>query len=185
MQNPFQTLGLTPTFALDAAELEQRQRELNRAVHPDRHASKSSGERRLALGRAMDINQAYRALRDPASRAEALFELLGAHAMEERSMTDPVLLGEMLEQRELLDEVRRDKDLKRLGELKQRMLEREQQIVSALSQAFEALLSEHAASSGAPSTVSGAALERSQRLYTELKYVRRFGEEVAAIEDEI
>jgi molecular chaperone HscB len=185
MQNPFQTLGLTPTFALDAAELEQRQRELNRAVHPDRHAGKSSAERRLALGRAMDINQAYRTLRDPASRAEALFELLGAHGVEERGVTDPVLLGEMLEQRELLDEVRRDKDLKRLGELKQQMLARERRIVGDLSQAFEVLLASGAAGSDAPRSVSSGALERPFRLYTELKYVRRFGEEVAAIEDEI
>lgn len=186
MQNPFQTLGLTPTFALDPGELEQRQRELNRALHPDRHASKSSGERRLALGRAMDINQAYRTLRDPASRAEALFELLGAHAVEERSVTDPVLLGDMLEQRELLDEVRRDKDLKRLGELKEQMLERERQIVGALSQAFDVLLEENAASSkDAPGSASASALERPLRLFTELKYVRRFGEEVAAIEDEL
>lgn len=183
MQNPFQTLGLTPTFALDAAELEQRQRELNRAVHPDRHAGKSSGERRVALSRAMDINQAYRTLRDPTSRAEALFDLLGA-AVEERSVTDPVLLGEMLEQRELLDEVRRDKDLKRLGELKQQMLTRERQLVSELSEAFDVLLG--SARSNAPGdAVSGALLERPQRLFTELKYVRRFGEEVAAIEDEI
>jgi molecular chaperone HscB len=185
MQNPFQTLGLTPTFGLDAAELEQRQRELNRALHPDRHAGKSSAERRLALGRAMDINQAYRTLRDPASRAEALFELLGAHGIEERSVTDPVLLGEMLEQRELLDEVRRDKDLKRLGELKEQMLARERQIVSDLTRAFEVLLAGASLGDDAPRSLSGPTLERPQRLYTELKYVRRFGEEVAAIEDEI
>ena len=95
MSNPFETLGLAPTFTLDAAELEQRQRELNRALHPDRHASKGSGERRQALGRAMDVNQAYRTLRDAASRAEALFELLGIHELSERTVTDPTLLGEM------------------------------------------------------------------------------------------
>ena len=185
MQNPFETLGLSPTFGLDLAELEQRQRDLNRAVHPDRHAGKGAAERRQALSRAMDINQAYRTLRDPASRAEALFELLGASALAERTFTDPALLGEMLEQRELLDEVRRDKDLKRLGELKQRMQERERQIVVDLTLAFEPLLGHAARDPQASTPLSASALDQTQRLFTELKYVRRFGEEVAAIEDEI
>lgn len=185
MQNPFETLGLPPSFALDSSELEQRQRELNRAVHPDRHAGKSSGQRRLALGRAMDINQAYRTLRDPASRAEALFELLGANGLKEGGVTDPVLLGEMLEQRELLDEVRRKKDLARLRELKERMLGREKQLIVDLSQGFEALLAQAKPGGSGPVSVSGPALEQTQRLFTELKYVRRFVEEVAAIEDEI
>jgi molecular chaperone HscB len=183
MANPFETLGLAPTFALDLAELEQRQRELNRALHPDRHAGKGSGERRLALSRAMDINQAYRTLREPASRAEALFELLGIHELGERTVTDPALLGEMLEQRELLDEARRDKDKRRLLELKAEMAERRAQVEVALGRAFEALLA-YAANRDARAA-RGPEAEAAQRLFAELKYVRRFGEEVAAIEDEL
>lgn len=183
MPNPFEILGLPPSFALDAAELEQRQRELNRAMHPDRHAAKGSGERRQALSRSMDVNQAYRTLRDPASRAEALFELCGIHELGERSVSDPVLLGEMLEQRELLDEARRDKNRERLLELKTQMVERRQQIEAALGEAFEPLLA-HAARHDARAA-RGPEADIAQRLFAELKYVRRFGEEVAAIEDEL
>ncbi len=183
MPNPFETLGLAPTFALDGAALEQRQRDLNRAVHPDRHAGKGSGERRHSLNRAMDINQAYRSLRDPASRAEALFELCGVHDVGERTIADPVLLGDMLDQRELLDEARRGKDLARLEALKRDMLERGRQIEAALAKAFEALLASSVA--GQKPGAFGPELADAQRLFTELKYVRRFGEEVAAIEDEI
>lgn len=183
MPNPFETLGLEPSFALDPALLEQRQRELNRALHPDRHAGKGSGERRLALSRAMDINQAYRTLREPASRAEALFELLGIHELGERTVTDPALLGEMLEQRELLDEARRDKDKGRLVELKGQMAERRARVEVALGRAFESLLA-YAASKDARAA-RGPEAEAAQRLFAELKYVRRFGEEVAAIEDEL
>jgi molecular chaperone HscB len=183
MPNPFETLGLAPTFALDGAALEQRQRELNRAVHPDRHAGKGPGERRQALSRAMDINQAYRVLRDPASRAEALFELCGVHDLAERTIVDPMLLGDMLEQRELLDEARRDKDLLRLEALKLAMLERGRQIEASLAKAFEPLVASVLA--GEKPGAVAPELEDAQRLFTELKYVRRFGEEVAAIEDEI
>jgi molecular chaperone HscB len=183
MANPFETLGLAPSFALDPVALEQRQRELNRAMHPDRHASKGTGERRQALSRSMDINQAYRTLRDPGSRAEALFELLGMHELGERSVTDPVLLGEMLEQRELLDQARREKNGERLLELKAQMAERRAQVEEALGQAFEPLLA-YAARHDARAT-RGAEADAAQRLFAELKYLRRFGEEVAAIEDEL
>ena len=180
MPNPFETLGLAPTFAIDATDLEQRQRELNRAVHPDRHAGNSPAQRRQALSRAMDVNQAYRTLCDPATRAEALFELLGVDALASSTVTDPALLGEMMEQRELLDEVRRHKDLERLRALKSDMEERQRQIVLALGQAFEPLLAHDI-----PAGSRQAGLQNTRRLFTELKYVRRFSEEVAAIEDEI
>ena len=182
MPNPFETLGLAPTFVLDAAELEQRQRDLNRAVHPDRHAGKAPAERREALSRAMDINQAYRTLRDPASRAEALFELCGIHELAERTVTDPALLGDMLEQREQLDEARRDKDQTRLHALKLQMLARQEELEESLGRAFVPLCAYLAA--GDPRAARGPEAEAAQRLFAELKYVRRFGEEVAAIEDE-
>jgi molecular chaperone HscB len=183
MPNPFETLGLDPSFRLDGAELEQRQRELNRAMHPDRHAGKGAGERRQALSRSMDVNQAYRTLRDPASRAEALFELLGIHELAERTITDSALLGEMLEQRELLDEARRHKDRERLHTLKSHMLDRQDQIEESLGRAFEPLLAY--AKSADPRAARGPEVDAAHRLFSELKYVRRFGEEVAAIEDEI
>jgi molecular chaperone HscB len=182
MANPFETLGFAPAFALTPAELEQRQRELNRAVHPDRHAGKGPAERRLALSRAMDINQAYRTLRDPASRAEALFELLGEDTQSERTLTDPLLLGEMLEQREILDEIRRSKDVELLASLKASMREREARVIADLEQAFAPLLVKPG-SAEAGSGTRATQLSRARRCLTELRYVHRFSEEVAAIED--
>lgn len=183
MPNPFQTLGLAPAFALDLAELEQRQRELNRALHPDRNTGRPPAERRESLSRSMDINQAYRVLRDPASRAEALFELLGVHQVAERTVHDPALLSAMLEQREKLDEARREKDGEQLRALKRDNDERRREIERALGEAFAPLTARLAeATSPAP---AGDGLDTARRLYGELKYVRRFGEEVAAIEDEM
>jgi len=198
--NPFETLGLAPTFALDPASLEQRQRELNRAVHPDRHAGKSPAERRQALSRAMDINLAYRTLRDPASRAEALFELLGAGGTRESTISDPVLLLEMLEQREALEQARQSKDLARLRGIGALMAERERRVTAALESAFapllgstspsQAALSQAALSQAAPSAPAVRAEARAEQLagarqlLAELRYVRRFAEEIAVFEDE-
>jgi molecular chaperone HscB len=183
MSNPFETLGISPAFALDIAQLEERQRDLNRVMHPDRHAGKGPAERRQSLSRSMDVNQAYRVLRDPGSRAEALFELLGIHEQGERTINDPALLGDMLEQRELLDEARRDKDKGRLTTLAQHMKARQTKIEEALGQAFRPLL--EYSSSGDPRATRGPEVDAARRLFSELKYLRRFGEEVAAIEDEI
>jgi molecular chaperone HscB len=181
MSNPFELLGLAPSFAIEPELLEQRQRDLNRALHPDRHAGKSPGERREALGRSMDVNRAYRTLRDPASRAEALFELLGESWSSERTVTDPTLLGEMLEQREQLDEIRRNKDMERLKLLAREMRARESALVEQMARAFQPL------TDALPVPAGGARPQLStvRRLLTELRYVRRFVEEVGAIEDEM
>lgn len=181
MSNPFELLGFSPTFALDPEVLEQRQRELNRALHPDRHAGKTPAERREALGRSMDVNRAYRTLRDPASRAEALFEVLGESWSSERTVTDPTLLGEMLEQRERLDEARRNKDRERLKSLEAAMREREAALVEQMSRAFQPLTD----ALPARGENDRPLLANVRRLLTELRYVRRFVEEVAAIEDEM
>ena len=110
MPNPFETLGLAPSFALDPALLEQRQREL-------------------------------------------------------------------------LDQARREKNRERLLELKAQMSERRAQVEAGLGQAFEPLLA-YAAQRDARAS-RGPEADAAQRLFAELKYVRRFGEEVAAIEDEL
>jgi molecular chaperone HscB len=178
--NPFELLGLAPSFALDAGSLEQRQRELNRAMHPDRHAGKSPGERRQALSRAMDINLAYRTLRDPASRAEALFELLGAAATREATVSDPLLLGEMLEQREALEEARQAKDIARLRSIASSMAERERRVTAELEATFAPLLGPEPLAADA----RAAQLTRARGLLAELRYARRFAEEIAAFEDE-
>lgn len=180
MAHPFEILGLAPSFALDPSVLEQRQRELNRALHPDRHAGKSPAERRQALSRAMDINLAYRTLRDPASRAEALFELLGAGSTRESTISDPVLLMEMMEQREALEEARRAKNRAQLDAIGRCMSEREQVVLGKLDAAFAPML----AATPSSGEAREAQLAKARQLLAELRYVRRFAEEIAAFEDD-
>ena len=69
----FDVLGLAPSLELDISVLEQRYRDLQRQLHPDKFAQASSSERRSALSRAMSVNDAYRVLKDELKRAEAWF----------------------------------------------------------------------------------------------------------------
>ena len=75
--DPFATLGAPRRFDLDLGALEKTHRELSRALHPDRFASAGASERRAVLEKAASVNEAWRALRDPIRRAEALFSLAG------------------------------------------------------------------------------------------------------------
>lgn len=189
MSNPFATLGLDPVFSISLPALERRQRELNRALHPDQHSSSGSGQRRRALDRAMDINQAYRTLRDPAQRASVLLELLGAPAEASRgNASPPELLMEMMEQREQLDQARRKRDARKIGELAEHMADREQRLLGLLTETFEALqeTSRQVRHKSSDQTVplDIASFQKAFDGLAELRYVRRFRDEVRVIEDE-
>src|SRR5579864_8223713 len=111
--DPFATLGIARTFDVDLAAVEKVHRELSRALHPDRYVGASPSERRAALAKAVEVNEAWRVLRDPIRRADALLALRGVSTGEERGTptVDPTFLMDMLEQREALAEARRTKDV--------------------------------------------------------------------------
>src|SRR6185369_3705518 len=112
VSDPFETLGLAPVFELDPATLERRHRELSRALHPDRYAGRPTSERQQALGRAIEVNEAFRTLRNPVRRAEALLARSGRPVSESGGTpADPALLMAVMERREALGEARRGKDL--------------------------------------------------------------------------
>ena len=166
--DPFSALGIEPCFDIDIGVLQERHRELSRALHPDRFVGRPASERRMALSRAIEVNEAWRRLRDPVLRAEALLASMGMQTSEASSSeTSPELLMDMMDQRELLAEARSERDTKRVAELKASMQSREQDLLHSLSEAFS----------------------REQRsapkFLGELRFVRRFLDEVAAAEDDI
>jgi len=171
LSDPFETLGLAPVFELDSATLERRHRELSRALHPDRYAGRSSGERQQALGRAIEVNEAFRTLRDPVRRAEALLARHGRAVAESGGMpADPALLMAVMERREALGEARRGRDLAKVRGLAWAVREREQRVLAEMGKAFVQLPPDFA---------------RIEPLLGELRYHHRFLEEALAIEDEL
>lgn len=176
--DPFETLGLPPRFDLDPALVDQRVRELGRALHPDRHATATAGQRRQALGRSIDVNEAGRVLRDPIRRAEVLRErLLGAahDALDDAAgqKAPQALLFEMMELRESLSAAKDARDLSRVERLAAPVREREERVLRAIDERFQAAL-------------EGGSLDLHalDAALLELRYLRRFLAEVAAIEDE-
>lgn len=171
MSDPFETLGVSPSFDLDPASLEARHRELCRALHPDRYVGRPAGERRAALSRAVDVTAAYRVLRDPARRAEALLLLNGHHAEAlESSRADPALLMEVMERREALAAARRLRDRDKLQALTREVNERKDSAIAGLRAAF----------GKNPPDLTAA-----ERLLGELRYHQRFLDEAFAAEDEL
>ncbi len=171
MTDPFQILGVEPVFTLDLPALEQRHRELSRALHPDRFAGRPASERRQALSRAIEVNVAFRTLRDPLQRAEAMLRRIGFEREEgQEPKPDAAFLMDVMELREALTDARRAGDLSRVRELTARVRASETEARRALAELFAAR------------PIEVPAVER--RL-GELRYFQRFLDEAAAIEDEI
>ncbi|HTQ47343.1 MAG TPA: Fe-S protein assembly co-chaperone HscB [Polyangiaceae bacterium] len=167
--NPFAVLGIPARFDVDLASVEKQHRELSRALHPDRFAAATPSERQAALGKAVEVNEAWRIVRDTIRRAEALLVLNGVDVTEEGSPTaDLEFLNEMLEQREALDDAKRAKDLEAVLKLGR--------AIEAKSKAVEAVLTEGFAREDYASLA---------RKVGELRFFRRFLDEVSAIEDEL
>jgi len=91
------------------ADLEQRYRALSRQFHPDYFYNAPPAERRASLEKSSYLNDAYRALKNPASRVEYLLQLEGLaakDAQEASKQVPPALLEEVFALNEELDEVR-------------------------------------------------------------------------------
>ena len=105
----FSFLGLPRKLNVDMADLEQRYRALSRQFHPDYFYNAPAAERRASLEKSSYLNDAYRALKSPASRIEYLLQLEGVapkDAQQASRQVPPALLEEVFALNEELDEVR-------------------------------------------------------------------------------
>ncbi|HKE16219.1 MAG TPA: Fe-S protein assembly co-chaperone HscB [Kofleriaceae bacterium] len=170
MSDYFEMLGLPRQFAVDLAALERRYLERSREVHPDR----ASG----AAGQAMELNQAYRALKRDLPRAEHLLRLEGVTIGDNRPVA-PALLAEVLELREELAEATAAGDRALLARLERDARDREKRELARLGGLFASL---EALPAGSP--------ERSARLdalvdqVIRLRYLARYREAFADDDDD-
>lgn len=107
--NYFSFLGLPRKINLSVEDLEQRFRQLSRQFHPDFFYNATPAERRASLERSSYLNDAYRTLRQPATRIEYLLEIEGLapkNAREASRQVPPGLLEEVFALNEELDEIR-------------------------------------------------------------------------------
>jgi molecular chaperone HscB len=101
----FTLFGLPERFELDAAQLDQRWREMQTQVHPDRFAAQGGAAQRISMQWSVRVNQAYQRLKDPLKRAAYLCERRGAPVNAEHNTAMPrEFLMQQMAWREALDE---------------------------------------------------------------------------------
>lgn len=98
MADPFDTLGLLPTFDLDAATLRHAYLARVAAMHPDSTGASADPGRQPAA-----LNDAKRVLEDPERRANALLVRLGGPTKEQDRSLPPSFLADIMELRERVE----------------------------------------------------------------------------------
>ena len=167
MFDPFEILGLPRRFDVDLRAAEKNHRELSRVLHPDKYAGGTVSERRDALTKAADVNEAWRIVRDPVRRAEALFRLAGVEVGETKEpKPDAELLMEVLEKREALADAKAARDLDKVQALESEIEAREKKIEDALAGA---------------TAFDGALVAK----LGEMRFYRRFLDEASAVREEL
>jgi molecular chaperone HscB len=183
--DPFSSLGIPPTFDVDLAAAERAHRDLSRALHPDRFVNATASERRAALAKAIEVNEAWRVVRDPIRRAEALLRLAGVAVGEnDEPPADPEFLMEMLEQREALAEARDARDVGRIREIACSVEALARDVERVLAEGFGRIGLAPGETADGRAAASGAATVLVGNV-GKLRFFRRLLDEVSAIEDEL
>jgi molecular chaperone HscB len=99
----YQSLGLEPKLSLDLDDLKKRFYERSRQWHPDRFSRASKEDQERALDMTALLNDAFRTLRDPVTRAEYF---LKENGLELSKDAPPELLEEVFELNMALEELR-------------------------------------------------------------------------------
>jgi len=105
--NHFQVFDLQASFEINTEELAQRYRALQTAVHPDKFANAPDQDRRLAMQKTAQINEAFQTLKNPLARAKYLLKLQDIDLDAETSANmDSEFLMTQMELREELEEIK-------------------------------------------------------------------------------
>ena len=113
--NDFELFGIPARQQQDRAVLDQRWKELQCEVHPDRFAAHGSAAQRVAMQWSVRVNEAYQRLKDPLRRAAYLCEMHGVPVQaESNTAMPPEFLMQQMAWREALEEAERPDALEAL-----------------------------------------------------------------------
>jgi len=169
-RNYFEFLGLPVDFNLDQAELSSRYRELQKQLHPDRHAHQSDREQRLAVQYTAYLNEALATLKSPLRRAQYLLSLQGIDTEHQSGVqVEPGFLMEQMELRERVAEAPEHSDPE--AEL--------EQLTDLVDGRLAALQSEFARAWDAQ------AMEQAELLVRKMQFISRLKADVEALEDRL
>ncbi len=100
----FSFLGMRRKLKIENSELEKTFYSLSRRLHPDYFMNASEQERQSSMDRSSLLNDAYRVLRDPVTRAQYMLSLEGYKEAEKKA--PPELLEEVFELNMQIEEMR-------------------------------------------------------------------------------
>ncbi len=166
----YELFGLPEGFVVDASALDDAYRRVQGAVHPDRFSAASDTDRRIAMQLATHANEAYRTLRDPVARATYLCGLHGVDPQVHSNTAMPAaFLGQQMEWRERLDEVRSSLDAAELAALRDELEASRRTLLEGIAQSIDAR-----------GEYAGAA-----ELVRQLMFVERFEVDVDALDERL
>ncbi|MBT3340217.1 MAG: Fe-S protein assembly co-chaperone HscB [Planctomycetes bacterium] len=135
--NLWHRLGLEQSWAVDTVALDTALREAGLRWHPDRFALATDAERATAEDAMSAINEAWRTLRDPFLRAQALLKELGAPMQDGTDKNaDPMFLMEMMELKEEAFDAEASGDSSRIRQLDAKFAAREFEELNAFGDAY-------------------------------------------------
>ncbi len=107
--NYFSLFNLPETLTLDTHALASSYQTLQKLTHPDKFATASAQEQRIAMQKNAQVNDGYSVLKHPLSRAQHLLSLRGLVIdHEQHTLGDPEFLMQQMEWRETLEEISSD-----------------------------------------------------------------------------
>jgi molecular chaperone HscB len=172
-KNYFELFGLPVAYVVDRARLDERYRELQRVVHPDRYAGGSDQERRLSMQGSIRINEAYQTLKDPVERARYMLQLNGIDMdVTQETTRDAAFLMEQLELREALESARDKADpYAAIGQLMEEVNKRTASMVAQMAVQFE--------------TPTPEQLEAAREILRKMQFLKKFRFDAEQIEAEL
>jgi len=128
----YAALGLEPKLELDSDDLKKRFYERSRRWHPDRFSRAGPADQDKALDMTAMLNDAFRTLRDPTTRAEYFLKSRGIELSKD---APPELLEEVFELNMALEELRSGDDSARaqLAQAQERFVAMRNEIDAALT----------------------------------------------------
>ncbi len=95
MDNYFAIFGLPQSFDINDNKLAERYRDLQRTVHPDKFVNASERDKRIAMQKAVQINEAFQTLKKPLNRGLYLLQLQGIDTNSNTEMDSEFLMMQM------------------------------------------------------------------------------------------
>jgi molecular chaperone HscB len=185
----FAVLGLPRRYAIDLVAAEAAYQRLSRQLHPDRFATADPRARRASLGHTVQLNEAWRTLKDPERRAGYLLQLAGVDVASDdrktgsnadqgarRVAAPPSFLLEILELHDDFKSAQRAGDAVKVAFMTEEMRGRAAQAMKAIDSALDA---------GSAAAPDASRLEEAGRELIALRYYRRFLDQAAAHEERL